>query len=181
MSGDGTPGTGGIVPRMIALTPPNVDSGDFKIGLADGLGGAEAHVAMSHTPPVDGVIDPEELDGPFVLPGAGAGEGYATFLSPIADDARLIGDTVYLQWFVTDPGADGGTARSAVATLTIFCNRGCPCLGDLDSDGGVAFSDLLALLAAWGSCDDCPEDLDRSGDVGFEDLLLILAAWGSCE
>ena len=42
--GAGTPGTNGIVPAMIAVSPPNLDNIDFKIGVASALGGAQAYV-----------------------------------------------------------------------------------------------------------------------------------------
>ncbi len=182
VTGSGTAGSGGITPRMIAVTPPNLGNVDCRIGIADALGGAEGFVALSHTPPVDGILEAEELFGPVPLAGSVAGEGYATFFHPIADVAALIDDVVYLQWIVTDPAGADGTARTPVARLTVFCYRDCPesCLGDLDDSGDVGIADFLGLLASWGPCPGCPADLDGDDIVGILDFLTILSQWGPC-
>ncbi|MCH8824302.1 MAG: hypothetical protein IH984_12455 [Planctomycetes bacterium] len=182
VTGNGTPGSGGITPRMIAVTPPNLGNIDCRIGIADALGGAEAFVALSHSPPVDGILDAEELHGPFTLAGSNAGEGYATFFYPIADEAALIDEVVYLQWIVSDPAGTDGTALTEVAQLTVFCYRDCPalCLADLDGNGSVDTSDLLSLFASWGPCKGCPSDFDGNGSVDTSDLLILFANWGPC-
>jgi hypothetical protein len=183
VTGIGVPGSGGIAPNIIAVTPPNLGNLDCRIGIGDALGGAEAFVALSHSPPIDGVIDPEELFGPFTLAGSGAGAGYATFAYPIADEATLLGDVVFLQWFVADPGAAEGMARTPVARLSIFCHRDCPssCPGDFDNSGVVNGGDLAMLLIEWGRCGKCASDLNGDGEVDAGDLGLFLVVWGACE
>jgi hypothetical protein len=182
VSESGNPGSGGFTPRMIAVTPPNLGNADCRVGIADALAGAEACVAMSFSPPVDGVLEPEACHGPFTLEGIGAGAGYATFFIPIEDDPGLINQVLYLQWIVIDDDAADGEARTPVARLTVFCHRGCPesCQADLDASGDVGVDDVLAALAAWGPCIDCPEDLNGDGVVGVDEVLLILSQWGPC-
>jgi cytochrome c peroxidase len=178
----GSPGSGGVTPRIIAVTPPNLGNADCRVGIADALGGAEACVAMSQSPPIDGVLDDASCFGPFLLDGTGAGAGYQTFFVPIADDPNLIDDVFYVQWIVTDAGAADGEARTPVARLTVFCHRGCPvaCPADVNASGDVDVGDVLAVLAAWGPCAACPEDVNGDGEVGIDELLMILSQWGPC-
>ena len=77
--GDSVAGTGGIIPRMIAVSPPNEMNLDFKIGVSRALGGAEAYVAWSNEPPAGGILANATLHGPMTREGAGAGEGVGTW------------------------------------------------------------------------------------------------------
>ncbi len=167
--GPGSAGSGGFVPAMIALSPPNLGNEDFKIGVERGLAGAQASVAISHTPPVGGVLTPEELIGPISLNGSGPGSGYATLQWPLVADYTRLGEVLYMQWQIEDSGAAGGVARSPVAQLTFFCNH-CPCIGDVTRDGIVNLIDLSELLVNFGSTDSAFEQGDFTGD-GIVDLL----------
>ena len=167
-------------PRMIAVCPPNIGNAEFKIGIDDAMGGVEAFVALSSSPPVDGVVTADELFGPVLLDGDGPGEGYGTWLWAIPDSAGLIGKTVYLQWLVTDPAADEGTARTPVAQITVFCHRACPCEGDVDGSGAVDVLDLVNVILEWGSCAICGADVSGDGTVNVTDLIAVILAWGGC-
>ncbi|MCA9322041.1 MAG: hypothetical protein KDB53_14965 [Planctomycetes bacterium] len=126
-------GTGGVAPEMIALSPPNVNNIDWKIGLGRGRGGAGAYLGVNHLPAppgssINGVpihIDltpgtplflPMTLNGPT----GAAGQGYTTFRTQIANNPALSGLKLYFQWFVVDPMANGSVAASAGAELTFF-------------------------------------------------------------
>lgn len=179
--GGGTPGGDGVIPGMIALSPPNLGNLDFKLGVARAAQpGAQAWVALSHAAPVNGVIQPEELLGPIALAGDGPGLAFGTILWPIAEDYTRRGEVLFAQWLIEDAGAAGGLARSPVAQLTLFCNSNCPCVGDLDRDGRVTLSDLAELLVHYGESGMAFEqgDFDGDGSVGLEDLSALLAVFG---
>ena len=123
--GTGVAGTGGIVPSMIAITPSKAGNREFKLGLGDARGGSRAVLAVRATAP--GTVTGGYEHGtwmlagaPVVLPGSGAGKGYATWTRPIADDPALIGTELWLQWRVEDPQAPRGLARTPWAHVTIF-------------------------------------------------------------
>jgi cytochrome c peroxidase len=182
-AGGGVVGSGDLVPRMIATSPPNIGSTVFRVGVRDALGGAEALVVLARRPEVGGgLLVPAEVHGPIVLDGAGAGAGYGTWSWPIPDDPALRGDRIYLQWWVMDPAAAGGIAASDAVALSLFevDPTSCGCRGDLDCGGAIGFEDLVACLAQWGPCGFTAADLDDTGDVGFTDLVAMLSAWGGC-
>lgn len=170
--GGGTIGSGNRVPQMIAVSPPNLLNLDFKIGVMNALGGAQALVAISDVPPVDGELVNAVLDGPVTLEGAGPGDGYGTFKWPI-DDLAIQSCDLYMQWRVTDPAAAGGVALSPVAHLRMIPYL---CGGDMNCDGAVngddisgfilAMTDADAFTAAYPDCD--PSRGDMNGDLAID-------------
>jgi hypothetical protein len=179
LSGAGVAGTDGFTPFMIALDPSAIGSDAFRLGLANALPGAHAFMAISSSPPVGGVLTPEQLIGPFSTEGTTPGTGYATFHDPIPANALLEGTVKYFQWRVNDAGAPGGVALSPVAMATYFCGE-CEtiCLADLDADGAVGFPDLNALLDQYNAVGlGFSGDLDGDADVDFADLNLLLSAF----
>ncbi len=189
ISSAATSGSGGVVPEIIAATPPNVGNADFKIGVFNASGGATAFVAISETPPVAGEVAQDQLIGPISLNGAGVGNGYGTADWPIANDPTLDGKLVYMQWRIDDAGAAGGVALSDIAQVTITCNGDCPpvaCVcertGDMPGQATyVDVADLLDYLAAWFVAD--PSANLDGGVVMITDLLLYLECYfqgGDC-
>jgi cytochrome c peroxidase len=183
--GGGTPGAGGLVPRMIATCPPNLGNGGFKLGVHDALGGAQAFVAFSSAAPIGGVVSPDQLEGPVMLEGVGVGEGYGTLEWPIPADATREGEVLYAQWRVSDPSAPGGVALSDAAQLTLFCgNCAAPpptCLGDLDGDNdtdifdfGIFAVSLFGQTVTPGSAGDYNAD----GVVNVLDFAYFAADFG---
>ncbi len=172
-------GTGGIVPEMIAVVPPNLGNADFKIGVRGALAGATAFVAISSKPPVDGVVAPDELHGPITLGTTPAGAGYATFAWPIPDDEMLLGARRWMQWRIDDPGAPGGQARTRAARIAFVCAP-CDCPGDLNGDRLIDLTDLAVLLGNFGNGGATPADgdIDGDGDVDLSDLATQLARFG---
>ena len=177
----GSMGTGGFVPEMIAVVPPNIGNLGFKVGLDFALGGAQAWIAVSTSAPVGGVVAQDELLGPINLNGMGAGDGYGTMFYPL-DDPAMDGQTMYMQWVITDPSAAGGLARSAVAQVTPFCSMegscGTVCLADLNNDGNLNFFDASAFLDAYGASDPLA-DFNGDGMFNFFDVSAFLNAFGA--
>ncbi|HZT55533.1 MAG TPA: cytochrome c peroxidase, partial [Burkholderiaceae bacterium] len=130
--GPGSPGTGGRVPQILAEVPANVGNVDFKLGVANAVGGAASTLVVAlqrapigaqlnginvdvdiHvTPALVGVL----LNGP---PGA-AGAGYGTFAVALPALPGLVGITVFAQWFVWDTGVPAGGASTQGAEVRFF-------------------------------------------------------------
>lgn len=180
--GGGTTGTGGFTPQMIAVSPPNVMNLDFKIGVMNALGGAQALVAISEVPPVGGELIDAVLDGPVILEGVGAGEGFGTFKWPI-DEIAIASCDIYMQWRITDPAAPGGFALSPVAHLRMIPYL---CGGDMNCDGLVngddisgfvqAMIDPAAYAAVYPECDPSRGDLNGDQAIDMSDAGLFIAA-----
>ena len=124
----GSMGTGGIVPRMLAVTPLTVANPDFKFGLDDGLGGAPAWLLLGLAPTAPGttvhggvplgVAPPFLFTGVVPTAGVGAGAGHTTVLSAVDNDPALVGLQLFGQWFVIDRAAQGGLASSPAVRWT---------------------------------------------------------------
>ena len=142
--GAGRPGTNGIVPAMIAVSPPNLRNIDFKIGVASALGGAQAYVAYSESSPVNGQLVNATVNGPITLAGSGAGTGLGTWQWSI-DETAVSACDVYLQWRVEDPAAAEGMSLSPIAHLRMIPYL---CGGDMNCDGESNGLDVQALTEA---------------------------------
>ncbi len=180
--GSGDVGSGGFVPQMLAVIPPNLGNDDFKIGVDFALGGAEAWVAVSQNPAVDGVLAADQLFGPITLRGMGDGGGYGTLAYPIDNNLALDGQRLYMQWLVNDPAGAGGDGfiRSAVAQIDIFCTESIPCTiactADFTGDGLSDFFDVSAFLGAFGA-QNSAADINGDGSFNFLDVSEFLAAF----
>lgn len=177
----GNAGTGGFIPKMIAITPPNIGNLGFKVGLDMALGGAQAWVAISSSAPKGGIVAQDQLVGPIDLNGMSAGDGYGTVLYPI-DDPALDNQTFYMQWIVADPSAVGGFARSDIAAVTPFCSMiaSCApaCAADLNNDGEINFFDVSVFLSAYNAMDPIA-DFDNNGSFNFFDVSDFLGAFAA--
>ncbi len=126
----GNAGTGGFIPVWTAVEPPVLGNPNLTFAMDQGLGGALTLLALDTaiSPPgtnVNGV--PFHLAAtaslafiPFVLPGAGPGEGWASFVSPVPSNPALDGLPVILQAFVADPAAIGGYAATRGLEFVFF-------------------------------------------------------------
>ena len=177
----GQTGSGGFVPLMIAVTPPHLGNESFKIGVDFALGGAQAWVAISQSPPTDGVVASDELIGPIALSGMGNGGGYGTLAYPIPDDLSLDGTTMYMQWLVSDPAGNGGDGfiRSPAAKVGIFCSEQIPCVidcvADFNGDGLSDFIDISLFISAFTS-GSSQADLNSDGFFDFLDISAFITA-----
>lgn len=139
--GTGTAGSGGSVPVIVANMPALIGSAEFRIGIDAARGGSTATLFRSRTAPVGNTIPAIDAAATIVLSGSGDAAGFGTALLPIPADGALDGVTEYFQWIVSDAGAAGGSARSAVVRVTYFCGTGgcvSPCTADIASASGIA-------------------------------------------
>jgi cytochrome c peroxidase len=164
--GGGTPGSGGIVPRIFAPDPPMVGNIDFRVGLDGALGGSVGRLGVSSAPPVNGRIIPDRYLETVVAQGGGAGTGLATAHWNLRAGEVTGGQTLFVQWFVEDPAGAGGEALSSVVRVPVFCgSAGCPApCGYANCDGSTSqpylnvadFSCFLQRFAAgeaYANCD----------------------------
>jgi len=176
--GSGSAGAGGFVPQMIALTPPNIGNTGFKIGIDFALGGATAWVAISSSPPSNGVVAQDQLMGPITLGGMNPGDGFGTLIYPMNDPA-MDSQTFYMQWIVADPNGSNGFARSAAAAVTPFCSMiaSCSpaCPADLNHDGVLDFFDISAFLTDYNAMNPAA-DFTNDGNFNFFDVSAFLGA-----
>jgi cytochrome c peroxidase len=178
----GSMGSGGFVPEMVALSPPNLGNDDFKLGVDGALGGAQAWVAVSSSPPAGGMLDADELLGPITLEGSGSGDGFGTMHYPIPDVIAMDGQVVYVQWIIADPNAIDGLAASPIAQLTYFCSMNGICIdncpADLDGDGQLTFFDVSAFLSGFNAQS---SDVDFTGDgqINFFDVSAFISAYNA--
>ena len=141
--GAGTAGSGGFVPRVIAMEPPFAGNPSFTVGLSDALGGAEAVLVIDRVEPGPGPPIPAAASlarETVTLAGEGAGEGYASVSIAIPNDAALLGSTppgasplglsprdgallgatLFGRWYVFDGGTAVGVAVSPSFQMTVF-------------------------------------------------------------
>jgi len=182
--GGGVAGTGGVLPTMVAVSPPNVGNSGFKIGVDRALPGAQAFVAISTTPPTNGVVNPSTLSDPITIGGAITGQGFATFHWPIPADPDFDGDIYYMQWRINDPGAVGGIALSQVVQIQCFGGEAIvppDCTGDANGDQSIDGADLSVLLGQFGQSvtPGTGGDINADGLVDGADLSVLLARFGN--
>ena len=179
---NGIAGSGGFVPEMVAVSPPNIGNADFKVGIDGALGGMQAWVVVSSSPPTDGLLSEDELLGPITLEGTGAGDGFGTMRYPIEDIIALDGTIKYMQWLVADASAPNGLSASPVAQLTFFCSMNGTCLNncpaDLTGDGLLNFFDVSSFLNSFGS-NDPAADFNGDGHFNFFDVSAFLNAFSA--
>lgn len=186
--GGGVTGSGGVLPRVLVLGPSMIGNLDYRIGLDGALGGAQASLAFSFNPPVNGRITPDDIVGTLSADGVGAGTGLGTLHWPLAMGSFVPGDVVFAQWRVSDPGAVGGLALSNVVRIPMFCGSygGCPtCNPDLNADGIANQDDvefLVNLIAGASNPDGVDTDFDKNGVADQDDVsaLINVIAGGEC-
>ena len=133
--GFGAPGTGEIVPTLIARQPPNLQHPKFTIGVANALGGAQAFFAFGGPDPFFGALEvpgapgvhpfvdlngsplvvSTTLNGPAGVAGAGFGE-VSMGLPPVLG---LAGIKLFGQVFIDDGGAMSASPISATRGLCL--------------------------------------------------------------
>ncbi len=176
--GTGVAGSGGVAPRIIAVDPAVLTNPDFRVGVDGGLGGAQAHVVISNSPPVNGRLT-GDISQTFILSGAGAGNGVGTFHFPIGAGPAFQNRTFYFQWVIADPAAPGGQALSNVAQIATFCGAtGCPtvCVADFNLDGFVDPDDLSSYIGDFFSTPAAGgTDINGDGFVDPDDLSDFIA------
>lgn len=120
---DGTTGTGGFVPQVVAIEPPLVGNPAFTVCVERATGGTTAVLILDDAPiPASSALPKYWSLGRFsvVLDGSSPGQGYASVTIPIPDESTLVGKTFYGRWFVLDPGAADHIAHSPSFEFTVF-------------------------------------------------------------
>lgn len=130
--GNGTAGSGGAVPRMVALEPPMRGNGQFTVAMDQGVGG---NLALLLVDPIANQAGTKVLGiqahlglspdlavytaGP--LSGTGAGQGWTSISFNLNLPASLVGVSISGQWVVFDAGGPAGVlAASDAVTATLF-------------------------------------------------------------
>ncbi|MCE7973260.1 MAG: hypothetical protein DYG92_02885 [Leptolyngbya sp. PLA1] len=185
--GGGAAGSGGIIPRTIVLSPGMLGIDDFRIGLDGALGGANAELVISFSPPVNGRINPARTLYSGPTEGVGAGLGIATAHSALSVNFFQPGQVIFAQWRVTDPAGPAGTAFSTVARIPLFCgSTGCPpCDPDLNADGNADQDDvsfLIDIVAGGDSIVGLNPDFNKDGNLDQDDVTALIGvlAGGAC-
>ncbi|QDV05508.1 Cytochrome c551 peroxidase precursor [Planctomycetes bacterium Poly30] len=117
-------GTGGIAPRALVTASPFLGAEDFRIGLEAGLGGTFASMRLRLAAPggLGGPLAVRSLGlplAPLAVSAGPAGKGYATWQFPLTQTPAMVGLAFDAQWWVRDPQAPGGVARSQQLRFTV--------------------------------------------------------------
>ncbi len=129
--GVGTAGTGGFVPRIVAIEPPFVGNGNFTVAVDGACATKGAILAFSETNVPGGALFNGmraylDLSGPLTvrrigrLAGSGAGDGYGSGTIAIPSDPLLIGRTFYAQVYVLDLTPGTRFAATEAVAITRF-------------------------------------------------------------
>ncbi|MDH3404906.1 MAG: hypothetical protein OES32_04340 [Acidobacteriota bacterium] len=121
IEGAGLPGSGGLVPEVVALEPPLVGNPSFTVGVWNGLGGADAWLLIDDQDP--GLTRPGTADfhiEMISLDGAGEGDGFGSVSIPIPNDPALAGKEWFGRWYVIDTGGGSDEAVSKVFRFKTF-------------------------------------------------------------
>lgn len=116
--GSGLPGSGGLVPAVVALEPPLIGNPSFTVGVWNSLGGADALLVIDDQDP--GLTVPGSGEFAFesiVLDGDGAGKGFGSVSLEIPNDPALASQEWFGRWYITD---SGGGSMHAVSRLVRF-------------------------------------------------------------
>jgi hypothetical protein len=125
VEGAGLPGSGGLVPSVVALEPPLIGNPSFTVGVWNGLGGAAALLVIDdHDPglaaPGSGAFAFENV----ALGGSGAGAGFGSVSLAIPDDPALAGREWLGRWYVFDTGGGEAAAVSRLLRFRTFLSAG---------------------------------------------------------
>lgn len=125
--GVGRAGSGGFVPRLIAIEPPILGNGRFAVAIDAGRGGAGAIFVMDKVDPLERFGAPRVTLAPtglitrsVTLDGAGPGDGSGSVVLSIPDQQDLDGVVLFGRWFVLDPEAPDGWSWSPATRVKLF-------------------------------------------------------------
>ncbi|MEZ5966302.1 MAG: cytochrome c peroxidase [Planctomycetota bacterium] len=131
--GRGTAGTGGRVPRLVAIEPPLLGNGEFHMALTDGAATAPASLLLDLAPGRSSLFGVQVLVGLTpalqVLPlgqllhGSGGGDGWAAWNLALPDDPAFAGLEFFAQGLVLDAGGPQGLSASAAVRWRLFGPR----------------------------------------------------------
>ncbi len=121
VEGAGLPGSGGFEPVIVALEPPLLGNPSFTVAVDQGLGGAQAVLAIDSSDPGLTLPASAELAYELVtLAGSGDGAGFGSVSIALPDASGWIGREWFGRWYVTDIGGGGTHAVSPLVRFTTF-------------------------------------------------------------
>jgi cytochrome c peroxidase len=133
--GTGTAGSGGRIPRLVAIEPPVLGNPNFTVAMEQGLGGAPAFFLFDMASDPLGLqtilgarmwlglsvaLTALEIGG---LQGSGDGNGWQSVGFAIPNDALLDGAAFYAQGFAIDPLAPQGLSATGGLEVRFFAGR----------------------------------------------------------
>jgi cytochrome c peroxidase len=128
--GEGTPGSAGVEPQIIAIEALKVGGGTMTVAIDRGLGGAAAILLINSSAVPGGVLQQGALLYPSTLGrrmrvvpalhGVGPGEGWGSLVLPMPENVGLLGTEFFAQWIVIDGGVSGRLAASPAIRMEWF-------------------------------------------------------------
>lgn len=113
--GEPAAGSGGRLPRLIALEPPLAGSEAFTVAVENAAANAPARALIDLVLPNDAEAN-AVVAAHFTLSGQGAG----SVNLPLPGDRLLAGQDLYVRIFVADPEAPGGWAATPAARFRLL-------------------------------------------------------------
>lgn len=151
ISGEGRAGSGGSIPKIVAIEPAILGNPKFTVAVSDALSGANAVLVIDANDPGIGTSIP--ANGAFARISANiSGAGFGSVSLPIPDDPALNGQTFYGRWYITDPGAVNGFSVTQFFRFKVFAaastaSRNTPF--DFDGDGKTDLSIFRPAPGEW--------------------------------
>jgi cytochrome c peroxidase len=118
ITGNGSAGSGGIVPTIIALEPALLGNANFTVAIDHALGGAVATLIVSSSDPDIVSPIPSASFASATTTVSASGEGSVHI--DLGNDPALLGQTLYGRFYVADPAAANGLAITAAFRITVF-------------------------------------------------------------
>lgn len=128
----GVPGSGGVVPSVMAIEPPLLGNANFTVGVTGGLANAKAVLVIDDNPPPANAGVPATGSLARRLTTLSA-EGAGSISMALPTASSFAGRTYHGRWYVQDPGAAGGVAVSNAFQMTLFGD------GIVASEGATGF------------------------------------------
>jgi Cytochrome c peroxidase len=154
--GNGTTGSGGNIPQVMAIEPPLAGNPSFSVAVSNALGGAQAVLIIDSNDPGTGPNIPATGSLARVsiqLSGSGAGQGRGSVSISIPATTAIIGASFTGRWFVVDSNAPGGVAVSQGFKFTVFGEGTTGSVrakyADFDGDGKTDISVFRPSDANW--------------------------------
>jgi cytochrome c peroxidase len=121
--GTGRAGSGGLIPKAVAIEPPIAGNPSFTVGVSEALGNAQAVLVIDSSDPGIGSTIP--ATGSFArvsttLSGVGSGNGFGSVSLAIPDTAAIVGQTFFGRWYITDASAANGFSVTQAFQFTVF-------------------------------------------------------------
>lgn len=115
----GAPGTGGVVPRLVAIEPPLAGAANFTVGVDRAPAGAVVRVLLGRNDP-----PAADAEADAVFEGQTSAQGHWSLHVPLPAAADGPDRPLYLRAFVADPNAAGGWSATQTVGFTLLDAEG---------------------------------------------------------